>query len=192
MKPLFATIMLLWIVLSIFPQNKQEKQVVNFYEFAGDSSGLKKRYYENGMKKVYFLDSRMVFINNPVIVEIESGYKFIMPDSIYAQYNGGDTSYFLDNDNSYLFMDFPFIYADSYEVYKYMMNTSVQSGKAEIPLKKGVSSAYKINEPEAYLLMLIRGDAFNYFLYYGVFDGARKQPFHFPNEKAYYKALCLL
>ena len=181
MKPLFATIMLLWIVLSIFPQNKQEKQVVNFYEFAGDSSGLKKRYYENGMEKVYFLDSRMVFINNPVIVEIESGYKFIMPDSIYAQYNGGDTSYFLDNDNSYLFMDFPFIYADSYEVYK-----------AEIPLKKGVSSAYKINEPEAYLLMLIRGDAFNYFLYYGVFDGARKQPFHFPNEKAYYKALCLL
>ena len=75
MKPLFATIMLLWIVLSIFPQNKQEKQVVNFYEFAGDSSGLKKRYYENGMKIVYFLDSRMVFINNPVIVEIESGYK---------------------------------------------------------------------------------------------------------------------
>lgn len=192
MKSLFATIMLLGIVLSIFPQNKKEKQVVNFYEFVGESSRQKKRYYENGMKKVYFIDSRMVFINNPVIVEIESGYTFIMPDSIYAQYNGVDASYFLDNDNSYLFMDFPFIYACSNEVYKYMMNTSTQLEKTEIPLKKGVSSAYKIKEPEAYLLMLIRGDAFNYFLYYGVFDGKHKQPFHFPNEKAYYKALCLL
>lgn len=193
MKPLFVIIMILGIALSILSQNKQKKYVVNLYEYAGNTSELKKRYYENGMKKVYFLDTRMVYINNPIVVEIEeSGYAFIMPDSVYAQYDGGDTSYFLDNDNSYLFMDFPFIYACSNEVYKYMMNTSTQLEKTEIPLKKGVSSAYKIKEPEAYLLMLIRGDAFNYFLYYGVFDGKHKQPFHFPNEKAYYKALCLL
>ena len=55
-----------------------------------------------------------------------------------------------------------------------------------------MSSAYKINEPEAYLLMLIRGDAFNYFMHYDVIDGQYDKPFGFPDEKAYYKALCLL
>ena len=75
MKPLFVIIMILGIALSILSQNKQKKYVVNLYEYAGNTSELKKRYYENGMKKVYFLDTRIVYINNPIVVEIEeSGF----------------------------------------------------------------------------------------------------------------------
>ncbi|MBQ0114798.1 MAG: hypothetical protein KBT10_02860 [Bacteroidales bacterium] len=151
-------------------------------------------------RHVYFVDS--VQLESSLIIRTNSGNDWVlsvmsqMQNYILERYDGSGDEYFLNNENVYLYL--PLLIEASNLETAYMNDNEVQdmclkassfeidySNTKRLGLK---ASYYYLQEPDSWLLFLIRGDIYND-LAGRIKKNCKNKPLSFKNPHAYYKVL---
>lgn len=115
---------------------------------------------KDGYKCVYIVDTFK--IENPIRFFSKGDHSFIMSQKAFEAYDGDERSLFLRPD---IFIYEDFVFRIPSEVYdKYIGDATADCDKftKKLPSQKGIGRIYSYEqEPDFFLLVLIRGDYFN-------------------------------
>ena len=132
---------------------------------------------KEGYKNLYVVDT--IKIENPVRFFTKRGHQFVMSQKAYQSYDGKEKSLFKRADTFLLEHELP-MGLGLYDKYNFKGSDCAEYSILFPDNKKGISTIYSYSRnPDFFLLILIRGDYYNY-VYTGI-DGP--PPIKSKNEK---------